>query len=268
MENEPEVIRQQMEETRAALTEKLETLEQQVVETVQGATTAVTETVASVKEAVQETVETVKDSVQTTVESVKETFDLPLQVERHPWLMLGGAAALGYLAGSLLSQGKKKETATPTRSASFPTVSAWSPHGANGGPNGPPGPLSPAREIVPPSTVKTTEPGRLSELSQTFNDEISKLKGLAIGTLLGVVRDFVTQAVPDRIGPQLGEVVDSITTKLGGQPISGPVLETDLREMLFGKGADHARGDQSEMGRPLGPAQGQGQAALGQANGR
>ena len=41
MDNESEVIRQQMDETRSALSDKVELLEQQVVETVHGATTAV-----------------------------------------------------------------------------------------------------------------------------------------------------------------------------------------------------------------------------------
>jgi len=125
MDNEPEreVIRQQMEETRAALTDKLETLEHQVVDTVQGATTAVQETVATVKDAVQETVETVKGSVQETVETVKETFDLNRQVDRHPWLMFGGAVAVGYLGGRLLTSeevGAASPFAYPAAGASAP----------------------------------------------------------------------------------------------------------------------------------------------------
>src|SRR5262245_55877302 len=98
-DEQPKVIRHQMEETRASLTEKLETLEHQVVGTVQGATSAVTETVENVKEAVAETVETVKGTVRETVETVKETFDLSRQVDRHPWLMVGGSVALGFLCG-------------------------------------------------------------------------------------------------------------------------------------------------------------------------
>src|SRR5262249_60811224 len=93
VENKPEVIRQQMQETRTALTEKLEALEHQVVETVQGARSAVTDTVESVRGAVHDTVCT-----------VKETFDLNRQVERHPWAMVGGSFALGYVSGRLLKQ--------------------------------------------------------------------------------------------------------------------------------------------------------------------
>ena len=50
MDNEPEVIRQQMEEHRTALTEKLEQLEDRVL----GVATAVSETVENVKNEVAE----------------------------------------------------------------------------------------------------------------------------------------------------------------------------------------------------------------------
>ena len=98
MENECEVIRQQMDETRTAMTDKIETLEQQVVDTVQAASAAVSETV-----------QTVKDSVHETVETVKDTFDLPRQVERRPWTMMAGATALGYLGGYLLNRTNGRE---------------------------------------------------------------------------------------------------------------------------------------------------------------
>src|SRR5437762_1903548 len=104
MDNEPEVIREQMAETRASLADKIESLEGKVVGTVQDATCAVSDTVENVKEAVQETVTSVKDTVSDTVEGVKESLDLRRQVDRHPCLMMGAAVAVGYIGGSLLSR--------------------------------------------------------------------------------------------------------------------------------------------------------------------
>jgi hypothetical protein len=52
--------------------------------------------------AVALTVENVKDAVQVTVENVKDTFDLRLQVKRHPWTMVAFSIALGWLGGNLL----------------------------------------------------------------------------------------------------------------------------------------------------------------------
>ena len=102
MENESEMIRQQMDETRTAMTEKIEMLEHQVVETVQVASTAVADTVENVKEIVRDSLQTVKESVHETVETVKDAFDLHRQVDQRPWTMFAGATALGYLGACLL----------------------------------------------------------------------------------------------------------------------------------------------------------------------
>ena len=91
MTETPEVMRQHIEETKSQLWDKLDTLESQFSE-------AVTETVASV----QETVSNVTDTVQDRVQSVSNAFDLPLQVERHPWIAFGGSFVVGYLAFELL----------------------------------------------------------------------------------------------------------------------------------------------------------------------
>jgi len=113
----PEVIEQQMEETRSSLTEKVAALESQVVGTVQTATQAVQDTVSTVKSAVQETVSTVKESVQESVaavketvqgsvdavkENVKETFDVTHHVQENPYLMVGGAVVAGLITGLLV----------------------------------------------------------------------------------------------------------------------------------------------------------------------
>ena len=98
-DDDPEVIRAQMQETRTALTEKLEALEHQVVDTVQATTSTVAETVQQVKAAVEDTVGTVKDTVQSAVGGVKESvqgavssvagvFDVRRHVRRLP-LRLG-----------------------------------------------------------------------------------------------------------------------------------------------------------------------------------
>jgi ElaB/YqjD/DUF883 family membrane-anchored ribosome-binding protein len=107
MENEIAVMRQDIEETRTALTDKIEALEQQVMDTVHGASTAVAETVASVQGIVHDTVQTVKDSVQDTVATVKHTLDFKSQVDRRPWTLLAGATALGFLSGYLLRGSRK-----------------------------------------------------------------------------------------------------------------------------------------------------------------
>jgi hypothetical protein len=73
VDNELEVIRDEMEQTRASLADKLGALEEQVRETVSGATEAVSSTVEGVKDVVS----TVSD----TVDSVKEQFSLSKQFD-------------------------------------------------------------------------------------------------------------------------------------------------------------------------------------------
>src|SRR5437667_3076637 len=91
MDPEPDVIKHEIDETASSLKDKLETLENEVLGTVKEAT-----------ETVEETISNVKETVQDTVQAVKRTFDLRYQTEQHPWLMVGGSAAAGFVAGMFL----------------------------------------------------------------------------------------------------------------------------------------------------------------------
>ena len=86
-----------------------------------------------------------------------------------------------------------------------------------------------AKKPIQEVSQSTREPGWLSGVNNPFEAEITKLKGLAIGTVLGVVRDMITQSGPEQMKAELADVIDSITVKLGGKPIPGPVLKNDLR---------------------------------------
>jgi hypothetical protein len=219
MDNEPDVTRADLDETRASLSEKLESLEQQVVHSVHGATTAVNETVESVKDAVHDTVAT-----------VRQTFDLPLQVKRRPWGMVGGSIALGYLGGYLLRcRGSDTSSARRRSRPVFPDGPQIAHHG-NGDINGYRSmEEAPTKKPVQEVSQKPSEPGWLSVVNNQFGPEITKLKGLAIGTVLGVVRDLITQSGSEQMKAKVAEVVDSITVKLGGEPIRAPLVKDNLR---------------------------------------
>ena len=253
MADEPEVIRQQMEETRTSLTEKLETLEQQVVETVQGATSAVTETVENVKEAVQDTVSTVKDTFQDTVETVKETFNLSRQVDRHPWLMFGGAVAVGYLGGRLLlprgpsysySIGRR-----PGAGRSFRPPYRGAAHAPLG---------APESEAPPTGTGESW----LGSLAGRFESEINQLKGLAIGAVMSLVRDALAHSAPPEVGVQLAGVVDSVTEKLGGHPLKHSIRQHPAPERSSSGGAYQEQFGTMEAVRQTERVPGQAQHAL------
>jgi len=198
MENETEVIRHQMEETRTSLTEKLEKLEDKVLSKVEGTTEAVTETVATVQEAVQHTVEAVTDSVEHTVKKVKETFDLRRQVESHPWLMFGGAIAAGFAGGQLLGRGSRLPFTSYGRGSAGYAGSGGS-----------------ASSYAPPQR------SWLEGLAQTLAPTLDKVKGLAVGAATGLLGEMIMPSVPDALRDQVTEVLDSFATSLGGKPIHG-----------------------------------------------
>lgn len=79
-------IRSDMQETRASLVNKLETLQERVACSVEN------------------TVESVQDVVQT----VKRTLDITYQVEQRPWVMVGAAFLAGTAVGFLTNRGRPR----------------------------------------------------------------------------------------------------------------------------------------------------------------
>ncbi|HKB35673.1 MAG TPA: hypothetical protein VKD72_04415 [Gemmataceae bacterium] len=230
MDQEPDLIKEQMAETRVSLTDKIEKLEDTLKETVQGTLHTATDTVENVSEKVEHTVETVKDAVEGSVEAVKETvhetvetvkeaFNLRRHVQRYPWAMLGGAIAVGFLGGRLLGQAQRSRERRRHEREEYPftrpgTAEAHAPMPAS----------APAREREP--EPEEEKPSVLERIGESFGDELSKLKGLALGATFGVLRDMLTAAVPEQMKPQLTDVMNSFTTKLGGKVIQGPLLDT------------------------------------------
>jgi ElaB/YqjD/DUF883 family membrane-anchored ribosome-binding protein len=203
MENE-ERIKQEMQETRSALAEKLETLEHKVVGVVgavEEATTVVGDTVGAIKETVQDTVNAVNDKVQESVASVTDSFDVNSRVQEHPWLMVGGSVAVGYCLGVLLD---KSGTSSPSPSSAG--GAAFQPPFSNqASSNG--------------HRIETESPAAPQGQPSLWAPEIAKLKGLALGALLGTVREMIASSLPEPVGHQIKEVIDSATRKVGGEPI-------------------------------------------------
>jgi len=194
MENE-ELIRRRMEDTRESLTDKLEVLENRLLGSVHDATSAVRETVTSVRETMHEGVETVKDAV-----------DIQAHVERRPWLMLGGAILGGYVLATML----RREPKAPPKEA---TASAFPPKRQTSG-NG-------HHKAAPKPEAKESS---CDSLLQSLEPEIRHLKGLALGTTIGIVRELLTKEVPPHLADELRSIIDGVTRKIGGEPIAGDDL--------------------------------------------
>jgi len=154
---------------------------------------------------VQGTVCTVKESIDDTVDTMRDTLDLELQTRRHPWALVGAAVGAGFVSGAAFSRLAQQ----PTRRPAFP----------------PPLP----RELPEPVSARTPVAPSVSErahsLIGSFEPELAKVKGMALGALFNVVKSAVQPYVPPSVKPQFTEVVDSITRKLGGQPLQGSLMD-------------------------------------------
>ena len=173
----PEMIRKEMEETKLQLVEKLETLEKQVVETVQTTENAVQATVG----AVQETVENVKGGIQDAAKTVSQAFDLTQHIQKHPWLVVGGAVVAGYLAAEFLT-----DSGSPSASGSRPAT-----------PDSGQGPAFPTAMNGSPLNLDAAasyRPGAYTPVSKpTFLDHLSEA---AIGSFIAIVPQITSRLVP------------------------------------------------------------------------
>lgn len=191
MNETPEMVRRQMDQTKTQLAEKFESLEYQVSETVQSAGSAVNSTVEAVDDVLR---------------SVTNVLDLRRQIDRHPWLVLGGAAVLGYLAVGFLTAGKTKTKRPPE--VPFPT-----PPSANDTSE-----ESERPRVDSAANATTDAPSRESVREGSSWDQ---LRETTIGALISVVPGIASHVVP-RVVERLIDRWDGARTESsnrnGGQP--------------------------------------------------
>jgi len=214
MEDQSKSVLNEMEETRSSLTEKLEALETKVsdrvapvADAVQRATEATAELVEGVKDKVQEVTEKVEQSfekmagkVERTVDSVSSALDFRKQFDRHPWFMFALATTTGCVLGNLTA--RRSDRAPEPSPAPQPARAKHGKSHSNGWER------------------KKEESGH----GGIFTEELRRLKALAIGALMGTVREVVKRSLPEALGDRLADEVDSLTTQLGAEPIRGPIL--------------------------------------------
>ncbi len=173
----PTLIQERMEETKSQLSDKLESLDQHlhVSDTMQSTSSAV----AATAEAVQVTAETVTGAMQ----SVSDAFDVRRQMEEHPWMVLGGAVAVGYFAHELLT-GTEWTTSQPSE--------AVSKLGLNRGTNG----HSRDHQDRPVNVTASAATTPAYKEAQMMSSPFMQLKTLAFNTILDMARDAAARAVP------------------------------------------------------------------------
>jgi hypothetical protein len=186
LEQQIEETKLQLEETKLQLSDKLGTLEQQVSQTVETASTAVTATV----EAVQGTVESVTGAVEDAVHGMHNAFDLRYQIEKHPFLVLGGAVVVGYLAAEYFK--------SPSRNTQPSAPAADIANGDNFRYDAPP----PQSYMPPPPQIPQPAPA-----ASPVPSPLDSLKTLAMSTLMGSMQGIAMRAIPEIVGLVVGSVM-------------------------------------------------------------
>jgi len=228
------VIRDEMEQTRSNLADKLGALETQVRETVVGAKEAVSSTVEGVKEAV--------GSVTETVGAVTEQLSVSKQVEEHPWLAMGAAVAAGFVAAQVLD----RMTQPPSSPAASPPPSSYSDL-----------PLTSTR-FTPPVEAKKKEgvlESIMPELGGAANELLHSVGGLAVNTLMGVIRELVVRELSPEWKGEVTKLVDKVAQQLGTKPIDETRSEQLLDALGLGEKKDGQPAQEAaQEGAPYDPA--------------
>jgi ElaB/YqjD/DUF883 family membrane-anchored ribosome-binding protein len=228
MPPETELIKQQMGQTRAALTEKLETLENKVLGTISTTTDAVTQTVQDVGSTVRETTENVRATMHEALNSVRDAFDVSRQFHQHPWLLLGGSVLAGYVGGVVLDNLERGHLPSLPRLPSAPEQLL--PRDSE---------VRERIESEPPS--RRTGSTLFKALFDSFAPELDKLKAAAVGMALAVVRDKIRESVPPQMRDNVSDLMDRVTSKFGG--------EVHPPGAMFGQSEEH---DGAETARAMG----------------
>jgi hypothetical protein len=174
---------------------------------------AVRQGVAGAQASVAEIVEHVQGTVEDTVARVQRTFDLPLQVEHHPWPMFGGALLVGYMLGSW--GGRRTSAAGFTRDTPSLTAGPTAARAADACSSGSPpvSHASSARQQAQQGIVS----GVLEQLKDEMKDEMASLKSVAVGAVISTLREMFKQAIST-----LAPHPETVNTKRGGQASDGP----------------------------------------------
>jgi hypothetical protein len=169
--------------------------------------------VAGAQASVEEIVEHMKGTIGDTVATVQRTFDLPSQVEHHPWPMFGGALLVGYMLGSW--GGGRTSAAGSTRAtpslAAGPTAARAADASSSGSP-----PVSCASSARPQPQQGIVS-GILEQLKDEMKDEMASLKSVAVGAVMSTLRGMFKQAIST-----LATCPENVNTKRGGQASDSP----------------------------------------------
>jgi ElaB/YqjD/DUF883 family membrane-anchored ribosome-binding protein len=176
----PEVIEQEMQQTRRSLSDKVGALEEQVLGTIEETSSTVTSTMERVQGFFDQVGEFFSDTATGLRDGVSEAFrsaDPERFIGRHPWSSVGGAALAGLVAGWLVL-GRRPVVAPGTGAHA-----AFTP--------APPSPAPPSAPIRLPSW--------LSPIVERLTEEARRVGETALGVASASVRSVIEAEVPRQV---------------------------------------------------------------------
>ncbi len=241
-ESHAETLKSQMAQTRSCLAEKLETLEHIVVRSVGHAGAAVeatiykvlgmvdhcttnvgdtiakaTTTVGGAIDSLKSHVESTEDTLKSSIQAVREHVNLTHMVGQHPWGMMGGAVAVGYWLGHVLdsssSTHEHHESLFETRIDALPSRTDFSSQNAES--QGDASPASPGSS----SPASDSQPSTKARLSRVLAPHVTQLQGIAVGSIMSLVRDVLTKSLSPAWSGPVANAIDDLTRELGGKPV-------------------------------------------------
>jgi len=137
--------------------------------------------------------EQIESKIKGTVEDTRRMVDVKYQVSQRPWAALGASVLIGYAIGSM--GGRDDEPAQPQRGEQFryygepndERTRATREHEAN---------FRSAPTALSQETHRQSKPGFLDQIMDQFGDEIELLKGAALASVTGLIRDTVRRNLP------------------------------------------------------------------------
>lgn len=230
MVQESDIVREEINETRDQLTEKLVTLEDKIRLQVQTA-----------KSAADETIESVRDVVR----RVNPRF----QIEERPLIALGASVGVGLLAGSLVA-GRVKRARLPdygfeaglSSYGELPEASE-SVRGETGLGSGTGAGFTGSRRAFSPERPKG--PGLWEKFTEYFGDEIAMAKGMLLTAVAEGARDLLKEPLP-QFAPQIEKIVESVKRKVA--PSVG--AEDAVREIAEERRSSRSSHDEENYSAP------------------
>jgi hypothetical protein len=162
----------------------------------------------AIRDSMTDKMEQIESKIKGTVEDTRQMVDIKYQVSQRPWTAMGVSLLIGYALGSI--GGGDDTSAQPQRGERFYYYNqpsddrsrATREHETN---------MRDMSTAQRQNARRESKPGFLDQIMDEFGDEIELLKGAALMSVTGLIRDTVHRNLP-----ALQQEVDRIRSERSG----------------------------------------------------